>query len=64
MAEGMNLYETVIVTSAKLGEEGSAELVNRLKASSKTTVLLKVLTIGEAPLRLSHPRAERRGYCI
>ena len=32
MAEGMNLYETVIVTSAKLGEEGSAELVNRVKA--------------------------------
>ena len=32
MAEGMNLYETVIVTSAKLGEEGSAELVNRFKA--------------------------------
>jgi hypothetical protein len=24
MAEGKNLYETVIVTSAKLGEEGSA----------------------------------------
>ena len=32
MAEGMNLYETVIVTSAQLGEEGSAELVNRFKA--------------------------------
>ena len=32
MAEGMDLYETVIVTSAKLGEEGSAELVNRFKA--------------------------------
>ena len=32
MAEGMNLYETVIVTSAKLGEEGSAELVNKFKA--------------------------------
>ena len=32
MAEGMNLYETVIVTSAKLGQEGSAELVNRFKA--------------------------------
>ena len=32
MAEGMNVYETVIVTSAKLGEEGSAELVNRFKA--------------------------------
>ena len=32
MAEGMNLYETVIVTSAKLGEEGSAEPVNRFKA--------------------------------
>ena len=32
MAEGMNLYETVIVTSAKLGEEGSAELVNRFKS--------------------------------
>lgn len=32
MAEGMNLYETVIVTSAKPGEEGSAELVNRFKA--------------------------------
>ena len=32
MSEGMNLYETVIVTSAKLGEEGSAELVNRFKA--------------------------------
>ena len=26
------MYETVIVTSAKLGEEGSAELVNRFKA--------------------------------
>ena len=32
MADGKNLYETVIVTSAKLGEEGSAELVNRFKA--------------------------------
>lgn len=32
MAEGKNLYETVIVTSAKLGEEGSAELVNKFKA--------------------------------
>lgn len=32
MAEGKNLYEVVIVTSAKLGEEGSAELVNRFKA--------------------------------
>ena len=29
MAEGMNLYETVIVTTAKLGEEGSAALVTR-----------------------------------
>ena len=27
-----NLYETVIVTSAKLGEEGSAELVGRFKS--------------------------------
>lgn len=32
MAEGKNLYETVIVTSAKLGEEGSAELVAKFKA--------------------------------
>ena len=32
MAEGINYYETVIVTSAKLGEEGSADLVNRFKA--------------------------------
>lgn len=32
MAEGKNLYETVIVTSAKLGEEGSADLVNKFKA--------------------------------
>ena len=32
MAEGKNLYEGVIVTSAKLGEEGSAELVNKFKA--------------------------------
>ena len=32
MAEGKNLYETVIVTTAKLGEEGSAELVGRFKA--------------------------------
>lgn len=32
MAEGKNLYEVVIVTSAKLGEEGSAELVNKFKA--------------------------------
>lgn len=32
MAEGRNHYETVIVTSAKLGEEGSAELVERFKA--------------------------------
>ena len=31
MAEGKNLYETVIVTSAKLGEEGSAALVERFK---------------------------------
>lgn len=32
MAEGKNLYETVIVTSAKLGEGGSAALVERFKA--------------------------------
>ena len=32
MAEGKNLYETVIVTSAKLGEEGNAALVERFKA--------------------------------
>lgn len=32
MAEGMNLYETVIIASAKLGEEGNAELVNKFKA--------------------------------
>ena len=32
MAEGKNLYETVIVTTAKPGEEGSAELVGRFKA--------------------------------
>ncbi len=32
MAEGKNLYETVIVTSAKLGEEGSAALVEKFKA--------------------------------
>ena len=31
MAEGKNLYETVIVTSAKLGEEGNAALVERFK---------------------------------
>ena len=32
MADGKNLYEIVIVTSAKLGEEGSAALVERFKA--------------------------------
>ncbi len=32
MAEGKNLYETVIVTSAKLGEEGNAELVEKFKS--------------------------------
>ncbi len=32
MADGKNLYETVIVTSAKLGEEGNAELVGKFKA--------------------------------
>lgn len=32
MTDGKNLYETVIVTSAKLGEEGSAALVERFKA--------------------------------
>ncbi len=32
MAEGRNLYETVIVTSAKLGEEGNAALVERFKS--------------------------------
>ena len=32
MADGKNLYETVIVSSAKLGEEGSAALVERFKA--------------------------------
>jgi small subunit ribosomal protein S6 len=31
MAEGKNIYETVIVTSAKLGEEGSAALVEKFK---------------------------------
>lgn len=31
MTEGRNHYETVIVTSAKIGEEGNAELVNRFK---------------------------------
>lgn len=32
MAEGKNLYETVIVTTAKLGEEGNTALVERFKA--------------------------------
>ncbi len=32
MAEGKNLYETVIVTTAKLGEEGNAALVERFKS--------------------------------
>ncbi len=32
MAEGKNLYETVIVTSAKLGEDGNAELVEKFKS--------------------------------
>ena len=32
MADGKNLYETVIVTSAKLGEEGNAALVERFRA--------------------------------
>lgn len=32
MADGKNLYETVIVTSAKLGEEGNTELVEKFKA--------------------------------
>lgn len=32
MAEGMNLYETVIVTSGKLGDEASATLVEKFKA--------------------------------
>lgn len=31
MAEGRNHYETVIVTTAQLGEEGNGELVNRFK---------------------------------
>ena len=33
MAEGKNLYEVVIVTSAKLGEEGSAELLSAYAGS-------------------------------
>lgn len=32
MAEGKNLYETVMVTSAKLGEEGNTELVEKFKS--------------------------------
>lgn len=32
MADGKNIYETVIITSAKLGEEGNAELVGKFKA--------------------------------
>ncbi len=32
MADGKNIYETVIITSAKLGEEGSEALVERFKA--------------------------------
>lgn len=32
MADGKNLYETVIVTSAKLGEEGNAALVEKFKS--------------------------------
>lgn len=32
MADGKNIYETVIITSAKLGEESSAELVGKFKA--------------------------------
>ncbi len=32
MADGKNLYETVIITSAKLGEEGSQALIERFKA--------------------------------
>lgn len=32
MTEGKNQYETVIVTSAKLGEEGSAAIVEKFKS--------------------------------
>lgn len=32
MTEGKNQYETVIVTSAKLGEDGNAAVVERFKA--------------------------------
>lgn len=32
MADGKNLYETVIITSAKLGEEGSQALIEKFKA--------------------------------
>ena len=32
MTEVKNKYETVLVLSAKLGEEGSAELVEKFKA--------------------------------
>ena len=51
MAEGMNLYETVIVTSAKLGEEGhakrllrSAEVVfSDMETSTYSTSKLKTI---------------------
>ena len=32
MADGKNLYETVIITTAKIGEEGNTELVDKFKA--------------------------------
>ena len=53
MAEGKNLYEVVIVTSAKLGEEGSAELVNRFKA-----LIAEHGTVESSPIpSRSRPRA-------
>ena len=60
MADGKNLYETVIVTSAKLGEEGSAALVERFKALiAEHGTVQSVDDWGKRPLRLSHPEADR-----
>ena len=64
MAEGMNLYETVIVTSAKLGEEGSAELVNRFKALIEEHGTVEGVDDWGSAASLSHPEADRGYYTL
>lgn len=58
MAGIVNSYETVMVLSTKLGEEGIASTVESSKRSSPPTVLSMLLTNGQKKTGVSDRKAD------